>query len=189
MSLTDSVTPIRKGHIRIFEEGNPSNILYENDNAICNGASWLFARMFANINEPQNGVWGLAVGAGDSTWPANNQPDAMPTQTAIITPIARKPLSSAKMVDANFNQVEHSTLVEFQTVLNATTDNLLIPIREMGLIGGGTAGTDMMNQINTPFFDPTNPNNNSAVLINYKTLPPLLLPSGINFVFSWTLAF
>lgn len=189
MNLTENLTPIRKGHIRIYEEGNPSNILYENDNAICNGASWLFARMFANINEPQNGIWGLAVGAGDSNWPANNQPDAMPTQTAIITPITRKPLSSAKFVDINFNQVEHSNLVEFQTVLNATTDNLLIPIREMGLIGGGTTGTNMMDQINTPFFNPEVPVNNTAVLINYKTLPPLLLPAGINFVFSWTLNF
>ena len=190
MNMTESFGPeIKSGYIRIFEEGNPGNQLYCGKNAIANGASWLFARMFANINEPQNGIWGLAVGAGDSTWPANNQPDAMPTQTAIITPITRKALSIAKFVDVNFNQVPFSNLVEFQTVLNATTDNLLIPIREMGLIGGGTAGTDMMNQINTPFFDPTAPNNNTAVLINYKTLPPLLLPSGINFVFSWTLNF
>ncbi len=191
MNLTETLsTPIKRGHIRIFEERNPMNVLYENDNAICNGASWLFARMFANISEPQNGVWGLAIGAGDSTWPSNNQPDALPTQTSIITPILRKPLSSAKFVDVNFNQVAYSNFVDFQTVLNATTDNLMTPIREMGLIGGGTTGTDMMDAINTPFFDPTNPSViNSAVLINYKTLPPLLLPAGINFVFSWTLSF
>jgi len=189
MNLNDLTVPIKRGHIRIFESANPNNILYENKNTICNGASWLFARMFANISEPQSGVWGLAIGAGDSTWPTNNQPDALPVQTGIISPIMRKPLSSAKFVDSNFNQVTHSNLVDFQTVLNSTTDNILSPIREMGLIGGGNATTDMMDQINTPFFDPTAPDNSHAVLINYKTLPPLLLPAGVNFTMSWILTF
>ena len=180
--MQESIQPLKRGYIKIYETDVPSNVIYENHNAICNTSSFLFARLFANINEPQFGVWGLALGDGDPTWPSNNQPDALPTQTGLVAGRLRKPLSAAKFVDANFNQVALSNLVDFQTIINATTDNLLTPIREMGLIGGGTTGTDM---INAPFFDPTTPTEtNSVVLINYKTLPPLLLPAGVNFTFS-----
>jgi hypothetical protein len=178
----EALSPLKSGSIRIYETSNPSNILFSQKNAIANCSSYLFARLLANLNEPQFGVWGLALGDGDPTWPSNNQPDALPTQTGLVASRLRKPLSAAKFVDSNYNQVTMSNLVDFQTIINATTDNLLTPIREMGLIGGGTTGTDM---INAPFFDPTAPTQtNSVVLINYKTLPPLLLPAGVNFTFS-----
>jgi hypothetical protein len=187
------------GHIRVFEEANPSNILYEADNVIVNGVKYLFARMLgdlgrgdSSIDKPKYGVWGLAVGAGGTgiDWPPTNQPDALPTQTGLLSPILRKRLSFVRYVDSNLNPITgYSNIIDFQTILNATTDNISTPIRELGLIAGGSvnANTDMGNP-STPFFDPTSPNVvDSAVLVNYKTLPPLSLPAGINFCFSWIL--
>lgn len=186
MSHNEVTRALKSGYIRIFETDNPSNILFEQHNAVCNTSGWLFSRMMANIDEPQFGIWGLALGDGDPTWPANNQPDALPTQTSLVAPRLRKRLSVAKFVDSNYNQVAYSTLVDFQTIVNATTDNIMTPIREMGLIGGGTAGTNM---ITADFFNPASPSNNTVVLINYKTLPPLLLPAGINFTMSTIFSF
>src|SRR5208282_1889600 len=101
-------------------------------------------------------------------------------------------------VDTNLNPISaYSNIVDFQTTVNATTDNLnQVGIREMGLIGGGTLGvtppgTDT-NMLTAPFWNPNllppGPAN-SVVLINYKTLPPLILPPEIDMIFSWVLSF
>lgn len=185
-------TPILKGRVKISELSNPQNVLFEDNNVICNSVGFLFARMMADINEPAWGVWGLALGGGNS-WPAENQPDALPTTTTIVAPLLRKRLSYVKFVDADLNPLVtgKSSMVDFQTIINPTTDGLPsnTPIREIGLIAGGsaTAATDMLT---APFFDPSTPNVvDSVVLVNYKTLPPLQLPAGINFLFSWILHF
>jgi hypothetical protein len=71
----------------------------------------------------------------------------------------------------------------------------------MGLIGGGTFNplppattpTDMQT---APYFTGNISNyanvtaaQSTVTLINYKTLPPLLLPPGVNIIFSWVLSF
>ena len=147
----------------------------------------------ANSKEPLFGVWGLAIGAGAPDWPANNQPDGLPTQQQIVTPILRKPIHWARFVDSNLNVIAdggYSNMVDFQTILNASTDNIGTPIREIGLIGGGTTGTNLQTAV--PFDSSTQAGINtidSALLINYKTLPPLALPAGVGFVMSWILTF
>ena len=200
-----------RGHIRIMREDN-GEILFEQKNIIVNTVKWLFARLMAESagalsnpsshHEPQFGVWGLALGAGDSGWPPETQPAETSAQTALIAELKRKQCSKIKYVDSNLSPVAGLSLqVDFQTVVNATTDAITQPIREMGLIGGGTQTssalpapftvtpvTDMANS-NTPYFDPTAPDTNTVVLINYKTLPPLPLPAGINLIFSWVLSF
>lgn len=193
MNLTEHFDPfIKKGHIKVFEQDNPENVLFEDKNVICLNTKYLFARLLANSLEPQNGVWGLAVGAGAPDWPANNQPDALASQQRIITPLLRKKCSSQRFVGLDLNTVANngfSNMVDFQTILNATTDAIATPIRELGLIAGGTADP-VTNMYTAPFFDSASINTvNSVVLINYKTLPPLKLPEGINFIFSWILTF
>lgn len=189
---------IVKGHIRVFEQNNPSNVIFEQDNVICLNTKYLFARFMAAHQDtpvwPAFGVWGLAVGAGSPDWPANTQPDATNSQQAIITPILRKRLYSANYVDSDLNVISdngYSNIVDFQTILNATNDNIQTPIREVGLIGGGEAGVSDM--LTAPFFDSSTQTTintvDSAVLINYKTLPPLTLPEGVSFVWSWILTF
>jgi hypothetical protein len=194
MNMNELVgTAIVGGHIRVFEQDNPSNILFSEKNVIVLNTKFLFARLMADSKEPLYGVWGLAVGAGAPDWPANNQPDALPTQQQIITPIIRKAVRWKRFVDSNLNQIANegkSNVVDFQTILNATTDNIGTPIRELGLIGGGTTGSDL--SIAPPFNSSTQNGintTNSAILINYTTLPPLKLPEGINFIFSWVLTF
>ena len=186
-------TAVVGGHIRVFEQDNPSNILLSEKNVICLSTKYLFARLMKDAAEPGYGVWGLAVGAGAPDWPANNQPDALPTQQHIITPLLRKPCSFVRFVDTSLNQISNngfSNMVDFQTILNATTDNIGTPIRELGLIGGGTGATDPAT---APFFNSSTQGGIDTVsnitLINYKTLPPLKLPEGINFIFSWVLTF
>jgi hypothetical protein len=185
---------IAKGHIRVFERDNPTNVLFEEHNVICLNTKYLFARLMMNSSEPAEGVWGLAVGAGSPDWPANNQPDALPTQQQIITPIIRKRCTWKRFVDTELNTIAnsgYSNMVDFQTVLNATTDNIGTPIRELGLIGGGNGVMDHWDTADM-FDSSTQGGKNTVVnpvLINYKTLPPLKLPEGINFIFSWVLTF
>jgi hypothetical protein len=72
----------------------------------------------------------------------------------------------------------------------------------MGLIGGGTVKTTnpatytSMGNTTTNYFVPDMTQystvaeaEDTIVLVNYKTLPPLLLPPGINVIFSWVISF
>lgn len=202
---------IRKGHIRIMRE-DTREILYEDKNVIVNSVKWLFARLMAesafagsvnpsSLTEPAFGVWGLALGSGSNTWPPETQPAETPEQTFLFNQILRKQCSKIQYVDNNLNPIVGFSLqVDFQTVVNATTDNISgLSIREMGLIGGGqqtstvpsptSTITQNTNMLTAPFFDPTAPASDTVTLINYKTLPPLLLPPGINIIFSWVLSF
>lgn len=183
-----------QGHIRIYEQGNPANVLFEQHNVIVNTVKSLFARLMANSGEPLYGVWGLAVGAGSPAWPPDAQPDATVVQTALFAEVLRKQCSFIRFVDTNLNPVQgYTEIVDFQTVLNATLDGISVPIREMGLIGGGTHAVGAtpatrMSDANQ-YWDPAIRDAVKPTLINYKTMPPLALPPGINFIVSWILRF
>jgi hypothetical protein len=199
-------------NIRVMRADN-GEMLWTGHNIIVNVVKFLFSRLCANAlpnspavpytlgqagvsADPLYGVWGLALGAGSPSWAPETQPDPSPVQTALISQFLRKPLSQINFVDANFNPVnQFSTMVDFQTTVNATTDNITQSIREMGLIGGGTlvgAGGQPTNMVTAPFFNPsaTPPGPaDSVILVNYKTLPPLILPAGVDIIFSWILSF
>lgn len=201
---------VGKGYITVRRE-DTGEIIWEAENVITNTVKWLFARLAANVlptdpappyiqgHEPQYGIWGLALGTGDPSWAPQTQPVETPTQTALITEVKRKPLSSIRFVDGSFIPLAGFSLkVDFQTIINATTDSLIgIGIREMGLIGGGTIpAPGPTNMLTAPYFNPADtsgpgggPSVNTVILINYKTLPPLILPSGVNIIFSWVLTF
>ena len=204
--------PIDSGYIRIMR-ADTGEILWQQKNVITNTVKWLFARLMANAlpNAPQPpytlgqsgvyadplyGIWGLAIGSGSPSWAPETQPDPTPTQTALISQFLRKKLTRINYVDTNFTPLNtFSTMVDFQTTVNATTDNITQAIREMGLIGGGTligAGGQPTDMQTAPYFYPTGTPPgpaDSVVLINYKTLPPLILPSGVDIIFSWILQF
>jgi hypothetical protein len=206
--------PVGKGTLRITRE-DTGEILFEDDNIITNTVKWLFALLMSNYAPgqaftPQQpyqqgegqgalfGIWGLALGTGSPTWAPQTQPAETPTQTALISQVLRKPLSVIQFVDSNYNPLDTFSLqIDFQTTINATTDNLVgVGIREMGLIGGGQYGSPNTDMLTAPYFSPSDtsgpgggPSMNSVVLINYKTLPPLILPSGVNIIFSWILSF
>lgn len=206
-----------KINIRIMRADN-GEVLFTGHNVIVNVVKWLFARLMANAlpnspappyvlgssqtiqaADPLYGVWGLALGAGSPSWAPETQPDPSPVQTALISEFLRKPLSRVNYVDANFNPLnQFSTMVDFQTTVNATTDNITQGIREMGLIGGGTLvdpanGNHPTNMLTAPYFNPTatppGPGAGNVTLVNYKTLPPLILPAGVDIIFSWVLSF
>jgi hypothetical protein len=202
-----------KGLPRIIRQ-DTGEILWQSPNVIVNTVKSLFARLMANnlpntalISGPNvlssdclYAVWGLALGTGDPTWSPDTQPTETPGQTALIAQVLRKQLSTVNFVtttdNINFTPVTKFTnLVDFQTLVNATTDNITgVGIREMGLIGGGSKQTPT-NMLTAPYWNPADisygggPSPNSVTLINYKTLPPLLLPPGVNLIFSWILSF
>jgi hypothetical protein len=201
-----------KGHVRIFEFGNPSNIIYEEPNLIVDCVRSLFARLMANSKEPAYGVWGLGLGSGSDAWTSTIPPKEdtiQPQPTALYRPVLRKKISFVKFVDADLNPVKgFSEKVDFQTIVKSNEDGLIsgtngeaLPIREMGLLGGGsTVDNTQMETANpwnpdsdlatSPGFISTGRNHSDTVtLINYKTLPSLILPDGIPFIFSWILTF
>jgi len=199
-------------NIRVMRT-DTKEVLWTGHNTIVNVTKFLFARLCANAlpnapnvpnilgeagvsADPLYGIWGLALGAGSPSWAPETQPDPSPVQTTLISEFLRKKLSRINYVDAGFNPVnQFSTIVDFQTTVNATTDNITQGIREMGLIGGGTllgAGNEPTNMQTAPYFNPAlvppGPAD-SVTLVNYKTLPPLILPAGVDIIFSWILQF
>lgn len=193
ISFQDTSELKLRGEIWIREAQDPSRVMFHDHNVIVLGVKHFFARMFVSLGEPCWSVWGLALGAGDPSWPSTVQPDATPVQDRIISPLIRKPISKIQFVDENLDPSSTDTnRVSYQTIINATTDNLTAPVREMGLLGGGTkvanggTGTD---PVTAPFWDPTTKDRDSVVLINYKTLPPLMFPAGVNFLVEWVLQF
>ena len=184
-----------KGKVRIYELDRPTETLFQRDNVIVQGVSYLFARLLANSTDPVAGIWGLALGSGavnTAGWSASSQPDPTATQTAMVAEIKRKALSQVRYIGSDGNPTTTlTTKVSFQTVINATTDAITIPIREMGLIGGGTtltANGGPTNMLTGNYFDPAAPVANAVYLINYITIPPLVLPASINIGIDWLLS-
>lgn len=202
---------IVKGRITVSRE-DTGEVLYKADNIITNASRWLFSSFMAtNIPDrsttltlaaaaPLYGVWGLALGSGNPSWAPETQPVETAAQTSMVQemPNGRIQLSRVNFVDDSFNPVNTlSTNVDFQTTVNATTNGITQGIREMGLIGGGNAA-DMggYTMQNAPYFsgDVTQyasvlKSQQTVILLNYKTLPPLLPPPGINIIFSWVFQF
>lgn len=189
--MKENVNLELKGHIRVYTETHSGGIgeyLYEADNVIVTTVKSLFARLMKSSTEPAFGVWGLALGTGG---PWGTPPVETAAQTALVTEVKRKILSSANFVDSNFNPLgagNYSNIVDFQTTINATTDGLTnVTIQEMGLIGGGSTGVS--NMLTAPYWNPNSPLANSVTLVNYKTLPSLILPANVNIIFSWVITF
>ena len=201
--------PIRKGRIRVYREDN-GEVLYRDDNVITNVSRWLFSTFMATgIPDPSTtltptaypplyGVWGLALGSGSPAWAALSQPVETAAQTSMVQEIGRIQLSRVNFVDSTFAPVNTLlTNVDFQTTVNATVNNITQGIREMGLIGGGnTHDMGGYTMQTAPYFsgDVTQyasvlKSQQTVILLNYRTLPPLLLPPGVNVIFSWIFQF
>lgn len=181
--------PIVRGRIKIFHKDNPEIVIFEEDNVIVNTVKSLFSRLMLDSVEPKYGIWGLAIGSGDSGWD-DNPPAPTTTQTRLLNEIKRKQATARRYVDRNaLNPVTlPSEAIEIQTLFNATDDNITDFIREMGLIGGGSTA-DNTNMNTADYWDPNILDVNTVTLINYKTLGELRLPAGIDIIFSWVLFF
>jgi hypothetical protein len=184
---------ILRGDVTIFEVES-GKVLHEDHNIVVNSTRPLFARLLTMNTEPLSGVWGLALGAGGTGangWSANTQPDPTATQLGMVSEIKRKQVSQVNYLDSNDNPTNAITnSVGFLTTLNATTDNITLPIREMGLIGGGTTNVSAggpTNMLTAPYWDPAVANPNSVTLLTYLTTPPFILPPQISVGIRWQL--
>ena len=191
-----AMTGAIRGKVTLFDADNPAHVYFHKKNVIVNGVSFLFGRLLASNTEPLAGVWGLSVGQGGTGgqgWSSSQQPDPTSTQTAMVSEVKRKQLTSYTYLDTNGNPTASlTTSIQFLTVLNATTDGISVPIREMGLIGGGTTNTangGPTNMLTAPYFNPASPAENTVLLINYLTLPPFILPPSVNMGIGWVLDF
>ena len=202
--MRESMPRAIRGEVTIFDFDRPERIFLQKKNVICNSVSYLIARLLSSPAEPLSGVWGLALGQGGTSgegWSSGSQPDPTSTTISMVSEIKRKALYSTVYVAPNGVDSDGNTIwqptsalttnVQFLTQLNATTDSISVPIREMGLIGGGTTlgAESPTNMLTAPYFDPTAPVNNTVVLINYTTLPPFLLPPSISIGVAWVLSF
>jgi hypothetical protein len=200
--MLESMPRVMRGEVTIFDFDRPERIFLQKKNVICNSVSFLAARLFASPAEPLAGIWGLALGQGGTSgsgWSSIAQPDPTVTTMAMVSEIKRKALYSTKFVTSGGVDGDGNTIwnvsstptsnVQFSTLINATTDAITMPIREMGLIGGGTTvGTGSpTNMLTAPYFDPSAPVNNSVVLVNYVTLPPFIAPPSVSLGISWVL--
>jgi hypothetical protein len=188
--------PSLRGQVQAFEAIAPEQVYFHRKNIICNGVSYLFGRLMSNPTSLISGVWGLAIGAGgtgNDGWSASTQPDPSATDFELISEIKRKQLSTFYYMDDSGNPTSSmTTRMAFQTILNATTDGIEVPIREMGLIGGGTTDTTKggpTNMLTAPYLDLSAPTENTVVLINRITCPPFILPPDINMAIRWTIQF
>lgn len=196
---SEQFTPqIKKGHIKVYAADDPSYVLLDQDNVICDSSRILFSRMCANIDEPKYGIWGLAVGAGLASWADSSSttpppaPDKSNTPTSLHNLLARKQASKVRFMNADGTIAAGFTkYLEVVTPINATTDGINVPLMEMGLIGGGSAsanngaGTDMKS---AAFWNPVTNLADSVILVNYTTFGSLSLPAGRTLLFSWTLS-
>ena len=197
-----AIHPIKYGRVKIYAAHDPSWVILDKKNLICDSSRNLFARFAANLAEPCWGVWGLAIGAGQASW-ANSSPTTPPpepdpnnTPFSLYNQVKRKPLMLAGVDFLNEDDTVSSTgptkWVQFRTAFNATVDAINVPLMEMGLLGGGTKsansgqGTDPYN---APYWDPTTNNPDSVTLMNYTTFGSLTLPANVDMIFSWVLSF
>lgn len=175
---------VPKGDVRIFPMSDPDHTLFERKNVIVNTVSYLFSALFMSNTSQVASAWGLAIGAGGTSvngWSPDSQPDPTAAQTSMVSEIKRKPFAQVQYIDPTSGNPtsQMTTKVRFLTIFNAATDNITVPIREMGLIGGGTTSTSAggpTNMLTAPYFDPNNPNPNSVILINYVTQASFLVP-------------
>lgn len=198
---------LKHGHIRVYAQDDPAYVLLDQDNTICDSSEGLFARLLALTGWPNKtagaapcwGVWGLAVGAGQSGW-ANSSPTTPPPagtgqETALYDEVKRNPLMNPGGVlflnpDGSVSS-QPTRLVRFLTVFNATSDAINVPLMEMGLIGGGiqTANNGLgTDPYTAPYWDPGSNLQDSVVLINYATFGSFSLPAGVTLVFQWDLS-
>jgi hypothetical protein len=182
-----------QGRVRIYEVVRPERTLFERKNIIVNSSAFLNARLLLNSVEPMFGIWGLAVGAGGlgGAWSASQQPAPTALQVGMVSELKRKQASTIFFVDENGNPTATiTTSILARTILNATTDNITIALREMGLIGGGTTlsgNGGPTNLLTAPYFDPSNPAANTVCLINYLTIPSFPLPPNSDMAIDWTI--
>jgi hypothetical protein len=186
--MKENMTIELHGHIKIFHKNDPSVVLFDDHNTIVVGVKSLFSRLMADSLEPAYGIWGLAIGSGNSAW-GDNPGAATGTEWQLENETKRKRRLVTRFLDTNMNPVVGFTdTVEVQTLYNATDDGITTPIREMGLIGGGST-SGATNMLTAPYWDPSTKLANSVTLINYKKLPTFNMPSGIDLVFSWIIQF
>ena len=197
MNCKEQYSPSLKGLVRIFEQENPSNVIFEDHNLILNGTSWLFSRLMFDKSLVNTSVWGLAIGKGYQEWDTN-MTDPVPTDNSILQPFPlslsspnplRIPLSAIHYIDSTTNLASSlSATVDFQTSISTISYPVLKGqyIRELGLIGGGVASTDFAT---ANYFNVATPVADSVTLINLKRFQGLQLPDGVNFIISWQLAF
>jgi hypothetical protein len=198
---TDKITHGIKGEVSIFRMDDPRTILFQRKNVIVNSTSFLFASLLSvsggpagSLVPPVAGIWGLSVGAGGNSsqgFSADQQPDPTATQFAMVSEITRVQLSTVNFLDSNNNPTPtQTTTLGLLTLLNSQQNNITVPIREMGLFGGGTTSTEQggpTDMLTAPMLNPASPVPNSTILVNYITMSSFLLPQGENIGVLWML--
>jgi hypothetical protein len=163
-----------KGQYRmILRDAQSGRIIEERDgkNIIVNTASILIARLLKDNHEPDGGITYLAVGTGDPSWNLQNPPQPTPTQTALVSEIARIPFSTedVSFIDPITGDptVIPTNVVDYTATFSET--EAVGPLVEMGLFGGdATSIPDSGTEVNYRTFPVLNKTSSMTLTIIFR---------------------
>lgn len=160
-------------------------------NLVVLDASILIARLMKDNAEPPHGIFGLAVGTGDSGWNPMSPPAPTNTQRALYSEITRKTFSNTSFVNVSGVPVAYPTkVVDFTTTF--TEAEAVGPLVEMGLIGGNVSSNlSVRNPVTPPngAYDATVDLTQYETLVNYLSFPVVNKPATSTFSITWRLSF
>jgi len=147
-------------------------------NIIVNDASLLIARLLADgwtsVDHagPAHGLWVLAVGTGDPTWPdKSNPPPPVPTDHKLKSELARKTFAHVNFVKTDGSGLpatEVTNILDFQTVFNES--EAVGGITELAMFGGDASDTitDSGTMLNLRHIGIINKSDSSTLSIIFR---------------------
>jgi hypothetical protein len=160
-------------------------------NLVVLDASILIARLMKDSLEPSHGIYGLAIGSGDSGWNPMAPPAATNTQRALYSEITRKTFSTTQFINGSGVPVGYPTkVVDFTTIY--TESEAVGPLVEMGLLGGNiSTNMSVKNPVSPPngAYDPTVDLTTRETLCNYLTFQVINKPATSTLQIVWRLTF
>lgn len=160
-------------------------------NVITQDFSILLARLCRDSQDPNHGIYALAVGTGDSGWDLQSPPSPTDTQRSLYNEIDRKDFVTVDFKDSGGSTTAVPTnVVDFTCTFNES--EAVGALVEMGLLGGDINDdlnvTNPVTPANGP-YDDTVDVTGKDLLCNYFTFPVINKPSTAKLTITWRITF
>lgn len=193
LPFAERFSPVMKEGLVIIEmhDAQTGELIFhtEEKNVVTLDAGIQAARLFKDNQEPNFGMYMLAVGTGATG--AVLSPDAPdPRQRKLNAEIARKAFASTTFRTSTGVAVAYPTHILDLTTTYAASE-AVGPLNEMGLLSPISANPLVLNPNpnNFPTYDDTLDITNYDVLCNYLTFGVITKPNTATITFTWRLTF